>query len=155
MWLLAERVLTDSIEIDAAPNRLWEFFTDLEKNYKAWHPGDHVVCRWTKGKPHEVGSIVYAEEVLAGRLCKISMLCTKIETNKRIEYRTLFPLSLFHPRSMYLLEEKGQRTVFTAVNFFRVPRLFKRRVETLIEATEKHVKEEGQNLKRLLESKST
>ena len=32
--------------------------------------------------------------------------------------------------------------------------LFKRRVETLIEATEKHVKEEGQNLKRLLEIKN-
>ena len=155
MWLMTERVLTDSVEIDTTTDRLWDFFTDMEKNYKAWHQGDHVECRWTKGKPHEVGSIVYAEEVLAGKLCKISMICTKIEMKRRIEYRTLFPLSLFHPRSMYLIEEKGKRTVFTAINHFRVPRLFGRRVETLIEATEKHIKEEGENLKRLLESKKS
>ena len=155
MWLMTERVLTDSVEIDTTPDRLWGFFTDMDKNYRAWHPGDHVVCRWTKGKPHEVGSIVYAEEVLAGKLCKISMICTKIEVKSRIEYQTLFPLSLFHPRSMYLIEEKGKRTVFTAINYFRVPKLFGRRVKTLIDATEKHVKEEGENLKGLLERKNT
>ena len=27
-----------------------------EKNYKAWHPKDHVEFKWTKGKPMESGS---------------------------------------------------------------------------------------------------
>jgi ligand-binding SRPBCC domain-containing protein len=104
MLFFKERVLSDSIVIDAPPEMIWDFFSKLEENYQSWHPDDHVAFRMIKGKPHEVGSIVYAEEKLAGRLCKIKMLCTGIELNKKIEYKTLFPLSIFHPGSIYLLQ---------------------------------------------------
>ena len=155
MIFFKERVLSDSIEIHTTPEKIWDFFNNLEKNYKSWHPDDHIVCRWIKGKPHEVGSIVYAEEVLAGRLCKIKMLCTNIDVNRKIEYKSLFPLSIFHPRSIYLIEKKGHKTVFTALNYFRIPKLFNRSIELLIDATEKHIKDEGEKLKILMESKTS
>jgi len=154
MLLFNERILKDSIKINATPEKVWNFFTNIEKNYKSWHPDDHIVCKYIKGKPHEVGSIAYAEELIAGKLCKIKMVCTKIETNKRSEYRSLFPLSIFHPKSIYLFEKNESNTIFTAINHFRIPKLFGKRIETLIDATEKHIKEEGKLLKILLEKES-
>lgn len=153
MIFFKERVLLDSIEIDTTPEKIWGFFNNIDKNYKSWHPDDHIVCRWIKGKPHEVGSILYAEEILAGKLRKIKMRCTNIEINRKIEYQTLFPLSIFHPKSIYLIEKKRHKTVFSAINYFRIPKLFKRVIAPLIDATEKHISEEGENLKRLLENK--
>jgi len=151
MSIFKEKVLSDSIEIDTTPEMIWDFFNNLEQNYKSWHPNDHVICKWIKGKPHEIGSIVYAEEILAGKLSKIKMLCTHAEINGRIEYKTLFPLSIFHPKSIYLIEKKGTKTVFSAINYFRIPMLSNRFVDPLIKATEKHINEEGKLLKELLE----
>ena len=31
-------VLKHSIEIEAPPEKLWDFFHNIEKNYKIWHP---------------------------------------------------------------------------------------------------------------------
>lgn len=35
MKLFKPLILTDSIEIKTTPEKIWEFFTNLEKNYKA------------------------------------------------------------------------------------------------------------------------
>ena len=59
-------VLKDIVEIKATPEKIWAFFIDLEKNYKSWHPQDHVLFRWTKGRPMEEGSTIYAEETVGG-----------------------------------------------------------------------------------------
>jgi hypothetical protein len=144
--------LTNSVRIAANPGTVWRFFDHLEQNYKAWHPQDHISCRWTKGRPHQVGSVVEAVELIAGKARKVRMTCTAVQENRRIEYQTMFPLSLFHPSSTYLITETGPKSVeFTALDRFRVPVLLRRIVAPLIAATDRHIKEEGQNLKRLLE----
>jgi len=125
---------------------------NLETNYKAWHPESHVLFRLLKGNQHEKGSIVYAEEILGGKVRKIKMLCTNVEKFRKVEYKTFFPLSIFHPKSAYVFEPKGQRCVFTAINRFKIPKLFKKKVESLVKETETHIKEEGINLKKILES---
>ena len=105
-----------------------------------------------KGNPHEEGSIAYAEEILGGKVCKIKMLCTNVEKYRKVEYKTFFSLSIFHPNSDYIFEPKGQRCVFTAINRFKIPKVFKKKVESLVKETETHIKEEGINLKKILES---
>jgi hypothetical protein len=40
MPLFKQLVLKDSIEIKTTPEKIWEFFTNLEQNYKTWHPED-------------------------------------------------------------------------------------------------------------------
>ncbi len=47
MKLFKPLILTDSIEIKTTPEKIWEFFSNLEKNYKAWHPKDHILFKWT------------------------------------------------------------------------------------------------------------
>lgn len=55
------------------------FFDNLEDNCISWHPKDHVFCRWIKGRPHEVGSVAYFEEIRDGKPFKISVKTTKVE----------------------------------------------------------------------------
>ncbi|MFC1871760.1 SRPBCC family protein [Chloroflexota bacterium] len=64
--------LKDSIEIKAPPEKVYhqlvEYFQS-KNNYQSWHP-DHVDIRWTKGRPMEEGSRIYAEETVGGKLIK-------------------------------------------------------------------------------------
>ena len=151
--------LKDSIEIKATPERVFEWlvqrFKDKE-SYQAWHP-DHVDIRWIKGEPLQEGSIIYAEEYLHGDLHKLKFRITKIVPNRVIEYRSLFPLSILAPGNTFLIEPKGENScIFTAMGSLRLPVwLFKklhRKHKNKIEATEQHMKEEGENLKRALEN---
>jgi hypothetical protein len=150
--------LKDSIEVKATPERVFEWlvqrFKDKE-SYQAWHP-EHVDIRWIKGKPQQEGSIVYAEEYLHGDLHKLKFRITKIVPNRVIEYKPLFPLSILSPGNTFLIEPKGGNScIFTAKGDLRIPRwLFKKvhkKHKNKIEATEQHMKEEGENLKKALE----
>ena len=147
--------LKDSIEIKATPEKVFKWLVQRFKGkeaYQAWHP-DHVDIRWIKGEPLQEGSIVYAEEYLHGQLHKLKFLITKVVPNKEIEYRALFPLSLFAPGNAFIIEPKGKSScVFTATGRLRVGPLFKKFGKNQIEATKRHMKEEGENIKRALES---
>ena len=151
MRFFDKRVLRHSIEIRASVEEVWDFFENLDKNYEHWHPQSHVVCRWIKGKPHEEGSVAYFEEILNGKLCKIRVKCTFVEKHNRTEYKPFWPLSIFHPKAVYLFQSCGEQCDFCAINYMRIPRLLNRGIIALIDATERHMEEEGVNLKRLLE----
>lgn len=146
--------LKDSIEIKATPEKVFEYLLQLFKDkeaYQAWHP-DHVDVRWIKGEPLQEGSIVYAEEYLHGELHKLKFLITKVVPNKKIEYRPLFPSSIFAPGNTFLIEPKGENScMFTAIGRFRAGPLFKKLAKNRIEATKQHIREEGENLKKMLE----
>jgi len=152
--------LKDSIEVEAPPQKVFDWLLQRMKDkesYQAWHP-DHVDILWIKGEPLQEGSILYAEEYLHGDLHKLKFRITKIVPNRVIEYRSLFPLSLLAPGNKFLIEPKGQNScIFTATGSLRFPRwLFKKmhkKHKYKIEATEQHMKEEGENLKRALENK--
>lgn len=145
--------LTDSIEIKATPERVFNWPTNIktEKDYQAWHH-DHVDCRWTKGEPFQVGSVVYFEEYLHGEMHKLKFLCTKVVPNRLIEYRPLFPWSIFMPKSQFVMEPRGEKgCVFTATISFRAGSLFKKFGKKRLETVKQHMKEEGENLKKILE----
>jgi len=150
--------LKDSIEVKASPEKVFQWLIQRMKDkesYQAWHPG-HVDIRWIKGEPGREGSIVYAEEYLHENLQKLKFRITKIVPNRVIEYRPLFPLSILAPGNKFLIEPKGRDScIFTASDSLRLPRwLFVRlhkKHKHKIEATQQHMKEEGENLKKALE----
>ena len=80
MKLLEEIVVEDSIEIEAEPEDVFKFLLDLkdDASYRAWHPNDHISLRWVKGKPWEVGSIVYAKEYIHGVIHTLKFVVTKM-----------------------------------------------------------------------------
>ncbi len=145
--------LTDSIEIKATPEQVFNWLTNIKtgKDYQAWHP-DHADFRWTKGEPFQVGSVVYFEEYLHGEMHKLKFLCTKVVPNRLIEYKPSFPWSIFMPKSQFVMEPRGEKgCVFTATISFRAGSLFKKLSKKRVEAVKQHMKEEGENLKKILE----
>jgi len=151
--------LRDSIEIKTTPERIFEclvqFIRDKE-SYKTWHP-EHVDIHWIKGNPTKEGSIVCIEEYLQEYLHKLKFRITKIVPNRMIEYRPLFPLSIIAMGNRFLIEPKGENNcMFTASGRIRFPLwLFKKihkKHEGKLEASEQHMKEEGESLKKAVET---
>jgi len=162
MALFKQLVLKDSIEINITPEKIWEFFTNLEQNYKTWHPEDHIIFQWTKGKPMEVGSTFYAEEYVMGKIKKFKGTVVEVVPNRKIVFKYSFPTSLVSPGFEWQIEPKGSNSVFTAISYVRAERIMRKLVkyseykgmDTLIEVGKKHTKEEGENLKKILENEN-
>jgi uncharacterized protein YndB with AHSA1/START domain len=159
MKLMEDAFLTHSIEIRTTPEKIFEFLSNLvdDKSYRAWHSDDHVALRWLKGSPWQEGSVIYAEEYIDGELHKLTFVVTRIVPNREIEY---VPVSRFRrryaPKYTFSVEPKDTSCVFTATVHVRVPLLprllAKKRVERGLSSVQKHMKEEGENLKRILET---
>ena len=147
--------LIDSIEIHTTPEKVFNGLIKVfstQEYFKKWHK-DHVKCNWTKGEPFEVGSILYCEEYLHGDLHKMKFVSTKKEQNKIIEYKLLFPTSIICPKGSFIIEPKEGSCIFTATLSFRFAWLFQKFAKNRVEAVTKHMKEEGEHLKKLLENK--
>ena len=150
-------ILKHSIEINTTPEKIWDFFLNLEKHYTTWHPKDHILLKWTKGNPLEKGSRCYAEQYVMGKPTKYNTICTEIIENRKIVSKFLFPISLITPKIEWLIEPTGPNSIFTAITYIRFGNLLKaiskKEMKKLISAHDKHVAEEGENLKRILENK--
>ena len=144
-------VLEDSIEIKATPEEIFDFFTHMEENYKAWHP-DHINFQWVTGPPLKEGTIGYFEETLHGELHKSHVVYTKIVPNREIEFSITNPIwRLFYPKSTFTIEPQKDRCIFIARSYLRPGWLYTKVARKALDAVILHAKEEGENLKRLLE----
>jgi len=110
--------LKDSIEIKTTPKKIFEWFAHFEENFRAWYP-NHVQCCWLIGKLREEDLILYVGEHLHGKLHKIKFLITKIEPNRKIEYKLLFPTSIFCPKGSFIIKPKRKGRVSTVTLSFR------------------------------------
>lgn len=151
MKLFNQLVLANTVEINTKPEQIWQFWANMDKNYKSWHPEDHILFRWTKGKPMEEGSKIYAEEIVGGKLLKIKVTCVDVIPNRKFALIYPFPTSLF-AKYEYVIEPRGKNTAFTAYTYLKYPSFAKKRIQSAVEIGEKHVREEGENLKKILES---
>lgn len=158
MKLLEDIIVEDSIEIIAEPEAVFKFLLNLkdDESYQAWHPKDHISLRWVKGKPWEVGSIVYAKEYIHGVVHKLKFVVTRMIPNQLIEYTPTFWLfRLFIPKNAFIIEQTSKGCIFKAVGCYRVGRIgklfAKRRISEGIDSIKKHLREEGEFLKQSLE----
>jgi uncharacterized protein YndB with AHSA1/START domain len=143
-------LLKDSIEIKTTPEKIFEWLIHMDDHYKEWHP-DHVACYWVKGEPAEEGSVLSVEEYVHGDLHNMKFRISTVKTNRRIEYRVLFPQSLLCPRGSFSIDQKDGSCIFTATLSFRFDTLLSTFFRKRVEALTLHMKEEGENLKQLLE----
>lgn len=145
-------MLTDSTEIKATPEKVFQWFRNMKEkaDYQSWH-ADHVDVCWTKGKPFEKGSIAWFKEYIHGRLYKFTFLCTEAVPGRIIEYRPLFPWSIIMSKGAFILEPKGHDScIFTATISLRLVPLLWKLLRSQLEALKQHMKEEGENLKKIL-----
>ena len=161
MSFFEDAVLLDSIEIKARPEDVFNFLTSIvdDNSYKVWHKYDHVGFQWLKGNPWEKDSILYAEEYIHGKLHKLKFKITEVVTNQRIEYTpTSRFVRKFFPKNEFIIEPRGDSCQFIAKGTYRIGKIgkifFKRSIEKALSSVKKHMREEGENLKSILENKS-
>ena len=151
--------LTDSIEIKTTAEKLFNFLINIvdDESYRAWHKEDHISFRWLKGQPWEEGSVMCAEEYIHGKLHKLKFTVTKIIPNRRIEYSPVSRfLRIYFPKNEFIIEKGGESSIFIASGTYRLAWIartfFKKAVQNGLSSVKRHMKEEGENLKRILES---
>ena len=159
MAFFEDVVIKDSIEVETTAEKVFDFLIGIvdDESYRAWHKEDHVSFRWLKGNPWTEGSVLYAEEYIHGKLHKFKFKITTIIPNKRIEYTpTSRFIRKFFPKNEFIVEQKGDICIFTASGTYRVGKLgkifFKKAIENGLSSVRKHMREEGENLKIILES---
>ncbi len=160
MAFFEDRVLTDTIEINTTPEKVFQFLTSIvdSESYQAWHKEDHVAFRFIKGEPWVTGSVIHAEEYIHGKLHKLKFIITKIVPNKKIEYAPAsWLLRKYFPKNEFIIEAQGDTCRFIASGTYRIgwigKTLFKKKLAEGLASIEKHMKEEGENLKQILEPK--
>lgn len=143
--------LSHSIKINSSPDAVFDWFGDLPVHYRSWHP-DHVTARWIKKVEQGVGTVFYAEQKLDGDRGGYIFTVTEYVPGRLIVYKPSFPRSLNLIRGSFIVEPVEGGCLFTATLRFRFGFLVS---ETLKRDIEIHIGEEGENLKKLLESKRT
>jgi hypothetical protein len=153
--VFANTCLMESTEISASPEETWDFFVHLDDNYIAWHPADHIVFRWTGGRPMALGSTFYAEEYAMGEIKKYSGTVTEVVEYQKVVFALSGPVSLLTPFFEWRIQSDGAASVFTAVTPVRAGKLLEflmpRAMKDIYEAGRRHMQEEGRNLKAFLE----
>jgi hypothetical protein len=102
-----------------------------------------------------VGSKFYSEQLIFGKVKKYDGKMKEIIPNRKVVFTFKFPISIFSPEIEWRIEPKGSTTVFTAISYMRAgylwKKLFKKGMNNLIKEHDRHVGEEGENLKKILE----
>jgi uncharacterized protein YndB with AHSA1/START domain len=147
--------LKHSIDIETTPEKIWDFFVNLDQNYTAWHPEDHISFEWTKGEPLALGSAFYARQYVKGKVTTFKGTCEEIILHRKIVFKFAFPISIVSPKVEWQIEPKDSICVFTAISYMKFQRLFRRlfkkHMKDSLELHDKHVGAEGENLKKILE----
>jgi len=112
-------ILKDSIEIRTTPERIFDWFKNLDKHFTEWHPNHTKFVKVTGGM--DEGDIIYFEERLGGKLNKYKGKISKIEmetSDWKLEIEYLFPASLLGVRSLIVVESKEDTCIFTICETF-------------------------------------
>ncbi len=148
-------LLREQTEVYASPAEIFRFFENMEQNYRYWHP-DHITFKWTRGNELKAGSEFYFEEYINGKLMKKRVRFTRIEQDRLIEFEpTWWLMRLFMPRLSFRTEPQENFTLFTAEIVIRTGPLGAWLNRREFDAVKKHMAEEGENMKEIVEGTST
>jgi len=140
--------ISDTVEIDAPPETVFDWFLELDQHYRQWHP-DHRNCYWLKGGRLQPGSVLYAEEILHGQLHKLRYEMTEIEHGRFVRFRLLGAIGLLVPRGEFRIEATPSGSRFTATLYPRFARLLRLIIPQRVQALVVHQQQEGRNLQSL------
>lgn len=158
MPLFEDVIVTESIQIRTKPENIFNYLTSIvdDESFKTLN-AKNVSFRWLKGQPWMVGSVAYAEKYLHGKLHKFEFIITKIVPNRHIEYMPRSRLMRrFFPKKEFIIERKSDICLFISSATFCVgwigKTFFKKAIKNGLSDFRIYLKEEGENLKRILES---
>ena len=146
-------LLQHEIPIDAPPRDAEAFFARMDENYLRWHP-DHLLFEWRQGHGLKPGVRFYFEERIGGNLLKKEVVFTEIVPERRIRFVLTHRLQrLFLPSITFeFIPVADGRCRFRQSIPVRIGPLGARLNRKGFAAVRRHMAEEGENLKAILES---
>lgn len=148
--------LVHEVDIKTTPDKIWDFLINIEKNYTAWHPKDHILFQWTKGAPFEAGAAFYAEQYMMGEKIKYNGKITACIPGEKITMTFSFPLSLITEKIEMIIENQGTNSTFKHITYMKFKFLsrtiFKKQNIKMLNDMDTHVTTEGGNMKNILEN---
>jgi uncharacterized protein YndB with AHSA1/START domain len=137
--------------IRAAPEAVFAFFLGMESAYRRWHP-DHLLFRWLDPPALRPGVRFHFEERIDGTLQKKTMAFTRIEPGSLIEFApTSRLLRVLLPRISFRVSPVDGGVTVTQDVHLRIGPLAARLNRRELAAVRRHMRQEGENLQRLLE----
>jgi hypothetical protein len=139
------------LEIKTPPEKVFQFLVDYEKHY-AEVSKDHIERVVNIKNPdleHPDVSFYFRQiSPISGREQKVRGRVTRVEINRYIGTKFLFPVSLFLPRVENILEPKGECCLLiTNLHFTFLAELAKKSKRKVVE----HITEELKETKNALE----
>lgn len=124
----------------------------MEENYERWHP-DHIMIQWVdRGGLTEGGA--YFEERIVGKRQRKTVRFTQVDPNRYIEFKPISRLvGLLMPHISFTIAPQSDGCELTQrikVRTGPIGTWFNRRE---FDAVRKHMQEEGEDLKYILENK--
>jgi len=155
MGIFKHQIIESATEIKTTTEKIWEFFYKIEENYKRWHPECHQYWRWSKGNPLEIDSKIDSEETIGGHKSRIKATVIESVKNQKIALKPVWPLTIMCPKIEWIFEPSGENILFIARTHYKFGKIYrtfqKNAVKEIIYLTKKHMDEEGDNLKKILE----
>ena len=147
-------VIQDTVTIKTTPADVFHWFEHLDEHYLSWHPS-HVSCCYLKKHTLEVGAILYAEEYLHGKLHKLKFNLTNVIPNQEFQYRVMPGICggfqfLENINGVDVIAELRIGWNIPFIGAF-IDMIISLLLSRLIKALRQHMKEEGGNLRTLLE----
>lgn len=148
-------IVSQSTDIAAAPERVHAFFEAMEERYTNWHP-DHIVFRWlSSDRGVEPGGGFYIEERINGQLLKRTMRFSRVEPARHLEFAPDSRLMRFFLRAViFRIEPRDGGCRLTQTLHIRIGPIGRWLNRRGFAAVEKHMREEGENLKAMLEAET-
>ena len=142
------------LEIKTSPEEIFQFLADYEKHYTEVSK-DHIERVVNIKNPdleHPDVSFYFRQiSPIGGREQKVRGRVTRVEMNRYIGTRFLFPVSLFLPRVENILEPKGDGCLLiTNLHFTFLAELASKSKRKVVE----HITEELEEMKKALESRA-
>jgi hypothetical protein len=156
-------VKTLSVEIKAEPEAVYNYIADYSGHFKEVSP-DHlervIVIKSIRIKDGYIDNprvYWYFKQIspVTGKVQKLRARLLRLEPNRRICYKFLFPYSFVLPRVENTLDRKGDVTVYTTN--LTIGRLFawlagrSKKVAGVIDLMVDHIQEEMDNTRKVVE----
>lgn len=147
-------LLEETTRIHASPEEIYRFFERMDANYEQWHP-DHIEFSWIDGDGLEEGAKAYFEERIAGKRQQKTVRFTEIEPDRYIEFRPTSRLvGLLMPSISFTIDPHRDGCILTQRIKIRTGPIGARLNRREFDAVRTHMKEEGENLKSILEAEA-
>lgn len=146
--------ITEETIVNVPTNDVFNFLVNIDSLYKVWHPKDHVFCRVLSGSLAKKGGRFHFLEIIGGFPLYLIAKITDVRENEYLEYVPAFPFSLLKNGKGYfwiekLSENQSKLTAYIEYGGKFIDKFADFLVKT--SAARKHIREEGENLKKFLE----